>query len=137
MNVQSEMHHIDSKSNRRDYLSAVGQSHLQIEKEISISYGNKGNEEVSGCQLENSFSEYRQRVIWSDALLIDEVLLEAALSDFSLKATCVAVKQYIDTTFSRLLLDISEMLNSNRLYAIMVCLKIPIHFPLETLQQKR
>ncbi|KAL7162148.1 hypothetical protein ACSBR2_042596 [Camellia fascicularis] len=99
MNVQSEMHHIDSKSNRRDYLSAG--------------------------------------VIWSDALLIDEVLLEAALSDFSLKATCVAVKQYIDTTFSRLLLDISEMLNSNRLYAIMVCLKIPIHFPLETLQQKR
>ncbi|CAL5425899.1 unnamed protein product [Camellia sinensis] len=49
-------------------------------------------------------------VIWSDVLLMDEVLPEAALSDFSLKAACVAVKQYIDTTFSHLLLDISDAL---------------------------
>ncbi|KAL7172033.1 hypothetical protein ACSBR2_031680 [Camellia fascicularis] len=49
-------------------------------------------------------------VIWSDVLLMDEVLPEAALSNFSLKAACVAVKQYIDTTFSHLLLDISDAL---------------------------
>ncbi|GFZ00266.1 hypothetical protein Acr_13g0016650 [Actinidia rufa] len=46
-------------------------------------------------------------VIWTDVLLMDEVLPEAALSDFSLKAARIAIKQYIDSTFSHLLHDIS------------------------------
>ncbi|GFY98664.1 Vps51/Vps67 family (components of vesicular transport) protein [Actinidia rufa] len=50
------------------------------------------------------------RVIWTDVLLMDEVLPEAALSDFSLVAARIAVKQYIDSTFSRLLQDISVAL---------------------------
>ncbi|XP_057472846.1 vacuolar protein sorting-associated protein 51 homolog [Actinidia eriantha] len=50
------------------------------------------------------------RVIWTDVLLMDEVLSEAALSDFSLEAARVAVKQYIDTTFSHLLHNVSDAL---------------------------
>ncbi|GFZ13797.1 Vps51/Vps67 family (components of vesicular transport) protein [Actinidia rufa] len=50
------------------------------------------------------------RVIWTDVLLMDEVLPEAALSDFSLEAARVAVKQYIDTTFSHLLHNVSDAL---------------------------
>ncbi|CAK9152906.1 unnamed protein product [Ilex paraguariensis] len=50
------------------------------------------------------------RIIWTDVLLMDEMLPEAALSDFSFQAACVAVKQYIVSTFSRLLLDISDAL---------------------------
>ncbi|XP_052187508.1 vacuolar protein sorting-associated protein 51 homolog [Diospyros lotus] len=50
------------------------------------------------------------RVIWTDVLLMDEVLPEAGLSEFSLKAARVNVKQFIDCTFSRLLLQISDTL---------------------------
>ncbi|KAH7863328.1 hypothetical protein Vadar_016148 [Vaccinium darrowii] len=50
------------------------------------------------------------RVIWTDVLLMDEVLPEAALSGFALEAARVAVKQYIDTRFSHLLLNISDSL---------------------------
>ncbi|RVX01609.1 Vacuolar protein sorting-associated protein 51-like [Vitis vinifera] len=47
------------------------------------------------------------RVIWTDVLLMEEVLPEAALSDFSLEAAHVAVKQYVASTFSNLLLNVS------------------------------
>ncbi|XAR58378.1 hypothetical protein NMG60_11013760 [Bertholletia excelsa] len=50
------------------------------------------------------------RVIWSDVLLMDEVLPKAALSDFSLEAARFTIKQYIDSTFSHLMLDISDAL---------------------------
>uniref|UniRef100_A0A5B7AYV3 Vacuolar protein sorting-associated protein 51 homolog n=1 Tax=Davidia involucrata TaxID=16924 RepID=A0A5B7AYV3_DAVIN len=50
------------------------------------------------------------RVIWTDVLLMDEVLPEAALPDFSLEAARVAVKQYVASTFAHLLLDISDAL---------------------------
>ncbi|KAG5530353.1 hypothetical protein RHGRI_025331 [Rhododendron griersonianum] len=48
--------------------------------------------------------------IWTDVLLMDEVLPEAALSAFSIEAARVAVKQYIDSRFSHLLLTISDAL---------------------------
>lgn len=47
-------------------------------------------------------------VIWNDVLLIDEVLPEAAVSEFSLEAAQVTVKQYIDGRFSHLLCGISD-----------------------------
>ncbi|CAL5433451.1 unnamed protein product [Camellia sinensis] len=51
-----------------------------------------------------------ERVIWTNVLLMDEVLPDVALSDFSLEASRLAVKHYIDSTFSHLLLDISVVL---------------------------
>ncbi|XVF32889.1 hypothetical protein REPUB_Repub17cG0121900 [Reevesia pubescens] len=50
------------------------------------------------------------RAIWTDVLLMDEVLCEAVLPDFSLEATQVAVKQYVASTFTYLLQDISDAL---------------------------
>ncbi|KAK4538917.1 hypothetical protein RGQ29_032174, partial [Quercus rubra] len=50
------------------------------------------------------------RVIWKDVLLMDEVLREAALPDYSLEAAKVAVKQYVASKFSHLLHDISDAL---------------------------
>ncbi|KAG6704116.1 hypothetical protein I3842_07G120300 [Carya illinoinensis] len=50
------------------------------------------------------------RIIWTDVLLMDEVLDEAALPNYSLEAAKVAVKQYVASTFSRLLHDISDSL---------------------------
>ncbi|XP_059625590.1 vacuolar protein sorting-associated protein 51 homolog [Cornus florida] len=50
------------------------------------------------------------RIIWTDVVLMDEVLPEAALPDFFLEAAHVAVKQYVASTFSRLLNDISDAL---------------------------
>ncbi|XVF72739.1 hypothetical protein PTKIN_Ptkin12aG0144500 [Pterospermum kingtungense] len=50
------------------------------------------------------------RTIWTDVLLMDEVLSEAVLLDFSLEAAQVAVKQYIASTFTYLLEDISDAL---------------------------
>ncbi|KAF5936646.1 hypothetical protein HYC85_024152 [Camellia sinensis] len=52
----------------------------------------------------------RNGVIWTNVLLMDEVLPDVALSDFSLEASRLAVKHYIDSTFSHLLLDISDAL---------------------------
>ncbi|GKV40491.1 hypothetical protein SLEP1_g48133 [Rubroshorea leprosula] len=48
------------------------------------------------------------RIIWRDVLLMDDVLHEAVLPDFSLEAAQIAVKEYIISTFSHLLQDISE-----------------------------
>ncbi|XVF22096.1 hypothetical protein REPUB_Repub12eG0144300 [Reevesia pubescens] len=50
------------------------------------------------------------RTVWTDVLLMDEVLHEAALPDFSLEAAEVAVKQYVASTFTYLLQDISDAL---------------------------
>ncbi|XP_021279912.1 vacuolar protein sorting-associated protein 51 homolog [Herrania umbratica] len=50
------------------------------------------------------------RTIWTDVLLMDEVLCEAVLPDFSLEAAQVAVKQYVASTFSHLLQDIRDAL---------------------------
>ncbi|XVF80678.1 hypothetical protein PTKIN_Ptkin15bG0093700 [Pterospermum kingtungense] len=50
------------------------------------------------------------RTIWTDVLLMDEVLPEAVLPDFSLKVAQVAVKQYVAVTFAYLLQDISDAL---------------------------
>ncbi|KAL2540434.1 Vps51/Vps67 family (components of vesicular transport) protein [Abeliophyllum distichum] len=50
------------------------------------------------------------RVIWSDVLLISEVLPEADLPDYALQAARIVVKDYIDSTFKHLLLDISDAL---------------------------
>ncbi|KAK9282372.1 hypothetical protein L1049_005289 [Liquidambar formosana] len=50
------------------------------------------------------------RIIWTDVVLMDEVLPEAGLPDFSLEAAHVAVKQYVASTFSHLLLNISDSL---------------------------
>ncbi|KAG6749793.1 hypothetical protein POTOM_046862 [Populus tomentosa] len=46
-------------------------------------------------------------IIWKDVHLMDKVLREALLPDCALKASLVAVKQYIKSTFSHLLHDIS------------------------------
>lgn len=50
------------------------------------------------------------RTIWTDVLIMDEVLPEAVLPDFSLKAAQVAVRQYVAFTFANLLEDISDAL---------------------------
>lgn len=50
------------------------------------------------------------RIIWTDVLLMDDVVHEAVLQDHCLKAARVVVKQYVATTFSHLLLDISDAL---------------------------
>ncbi|KAK8693771.1 hypothetical protein V6N13_071340 [Hibiscus sabdariffa] len=50
------------------------------------------------------------RTIWTDVLLMDEVLSEAALPDFSLEAGQVTVKKYVASTFTYLLQDISDAL---------------------------
>ncbi|KAJ6873344.1 hypothetical protein NC651_032274 [Populus alba x Populus x berolinensis] len=52
------------------------------------------------------------RIIWKDVHLMDKVLREALLPDCSLKASLVAVKQYIKSTFSHLLHDISDSLTN-------------------------
>ncbi|KAJ6723343.1 hypothetical protein OIU74_007832 [Salix koriyanagi] len=58
------------------------------------------------------FSDAPQGIIWKDVLLMDKVLHEALLPDYSLKASQVAVKQYIKSTFSHLLNDISDSLTN-------------------------
>ncbi|KAE8009362.1 hypothetical protein FH972_005802 [Carpinus fangiana] len=50
------------------------------------------------------------RIIWTDVLLMDEVLHEAALPDYSLEAAKVALKQHVASTFSHLLHNISDSL---------------------------
>ncbi|KAI4301500.1 hypothetical protein L6164_034775 [Bauhinia variegata] len=50
------------------------------------------------------------RVIWSDVLLMDEVLQEASLPHHSVEAAKVAVKLYVSSVFSHLLQDISDSL---------------------------
>ncbi|XP_022770838.1 vacuolar protein sorting-associated protein 51 homolog isoform X4 [Durio zibethinus] len=50
------------------------------------------------------------RTIWADVLLMDEVLHEAVLPDFSLEAAQGAVKKYVASTFTYLLQDISDVL---------------------------
>lgn len=50
------------------------------------------------------------RIIWADVLLMDEVLPEASLPVFALQHARVAVKDYICSTFSRLLINISDSL---------------------------
>ncbi|CAK7348424.1 unnamed protein product [Dovyalis caffra] len=52
------------------------------------------------------------RIIWKDVLLMDKVLNEALLPDYSLKASRLAVKQYIKSVFSHLLHDISDSLTN-------------------------
>lgn len=52
------------------------------------------------------------RFIWSDVLMMDEVLPEAALSEFSFQAARDVVKLYIDISFNHLLLDISDALTN-------------------------
>ncbi|KAF5745919.1 Vps51/Vps67 family (components of vesicular transport) protein isoform 1 [Tripterygium wilfordii] len=51
------------------------------------------------------------RIIWTDVLLIDEVLHEAALPNYCLEAGQVAIKQYLTSTFSLLLHEISACLS--------------------------
>lgn len=62
-------------------------------------------EQISSAKLAN-----RLRFIWTDVLLINEVLPEAALEDFAFEAACVAVKQYVASAFSHLLHEISGTL---------------------------
>ncbi|KAI3800902.1 hypothetical protein L1987_29001 [Smallanthus sonchifolius] len=62
-------------------------------------------EQTSSAKLSN-----RLRFIWTDVLLIDEVLPEAGLQDFAFEAARVAVKQYVTSLFSHLLHEISETL---------------------------
>ncbi|XP_061969111.1 vacuolar protein sorting-associated protein 51 homolog isoform X2 [Populus nigra] len=52
------------------------------------------------------------RIIWKDVLLIDKVLHEALLPDYSSKASRIAVRQYIKSTFSHLLHEISDALTN-------------------------
>lgn len=52
------------------------------------------------------------RIIWNDVVMMDEVLPESALTDFCLKAGQDAIKDYVGSTFSYLLLDISDALTN-------------------------
>ncbi|KAJ9547597.1 hypothetical protein OSB04_020140 [Centaurea solstitialis] len=65
----------------------------------------KIQEQISSAKLAN-----RLRFIWTDVLLINEVLPEAALEDFAFEAACVAVKQYVASAFFHLLHEISDTL---------------------------
>ncbi|KAK4351725.1 hypothetical protein RND71_031038 [Anisodus tanguticus] len=58
-------------------------------------------------QLASSDLVAMLRIIWTDVLLMDEVLPEAGLCDFTMEAAHAAVKQYVTSRFSHLLLDIS------------------------------
>ncbi|XP_047269324.1 vacuolar protein sorting-associated protein 51 homolog isoform X2 [Capsicum annuum] len=58
-------------------------------------------------QLASSDLVAMLRIIWTDVLLMDGVLPEAGLRDFTMEAAHVAVKQYVASRFSHLLLDIS------------------------------
>ncbi|KAK9055862.1 hypothetical protein SSX86_026949 [Deinandra increscens subsp. villosa] len=62
-------------------------------------------EHISSENLSN-----RLRFIWTDVLLIDEVLPEAGLQEFAFEAAGVAVKQYVTSLFSYLLHEISGIL---------------------------
>ncbi|KAL8191979.1 hypothetical protein R6Q57_028100 [Mikania cordata] len=61
-------------------------------------------------QITSAYLSNRLRFIWTDVLLIDEVLPEAGLQDFAFEAACAAVKQYVTSLFSRLLHEISDTL---------------------------
>ncbi|KAK0580622.1 hypothetical protein LWI29_004231 [Acer saccharum] len=50
------------------------------------------------------------RIIWADVLMMDEALPEALLSEFSLEAAQITVKNYAASTFSHLLHNISDAL---------------------------
>ncbi|KAK2649658.1 hypothetical protein Ddye_017147 [Dipteronia dyeriana] len=50
------------------------------------------------------------RIIWADVLMMDEALPEALLSDFSLEAAQITLKNYAASTFSLLLHNISDAL---------------------------
>ncbi|XP_019192159.1 PREDICTED: vacuolar protein sorting-associated protein 51 homolog isoform X3 [Ipomoea nil] len=50
------------------------------------------------------------RIIWTNVLLMDEVLPEAGLIGFSLEAARVSIKKYVESRFSHLLLDITGAL---------------------------
>ncbi|XP_048426856.1 vacuolar protein sorting-associated protein 51 homolog isoform X1 [Pyrus x bretschneideri] len=50
------------------------------------------------------------RIIWRDVLLMDDVLNEAALPDYSLEAARVTVKLYVSNKFSHLLNNSSDAL---------------------------
>ncbi|KAJ4954893.1 hypothetical protein NE237_011676 [Protea cynaroides] len=50
------------------------------------------------------------RVIWTDMTVMDEVLPEAALPEFSFQAVHGAIKKYITSTFSYLVHDVLEAL---------------------------
>ncbi|URE29427.1 Dor1-like family [Musa troglodytarum] len=54
------------------------------------------------------------RVIWEDVTLMDEVLAEAALPAFSLEAARSIIRQFISTSFSHLLLEVSEALTKSQ-----------------------
>ncbi|KAM3376652.1 vacuolar protein sorting-associated protein 51 isoform X1 [Capsicum galapagoense] len=58
-------------------------------------------------QLASSDLVAMLRIIWTNVLLMDGVLPEAGLRDFTMEAAHVAVKQYVASRFSHLLLDIS------------------------------
>ncbi|MCD9638523.1 Vacuolar protein sorting-associated protein 51 [Datura stramonium] len=58
-------------------------------------------------QLASSDLVAMLRIIWTDVLLMDGVLPEAGLRDFTMEAAHVAIKQYVASRFSHLLLDIS------------------------------
>ncbi|KAL7618767.1 hypothetical protein Lser_V15G01425 [Lactuca serriola] len=53
---------------------------------------------------------YRLRFIWTDVLLMDEVLPEAGVQDFGFEAACVAVSEYVASAFTHLLHEISDTL---------------------------
>lgn len=50
------------------------------------------------------------RLTWDDVLLMDEVLPEACIADVCFEAANHALKQYVVSTFSHLLQDISDLL---------------------------
>ncbi|XP_071696754.1 vacuolar protein sorting-associated protein 51 homolog [Rutidosis leptorrhynchoides] len=62
-------------------------------------------EQISSAKLLN-----RLRFIWTDVLLIDDVLPEAGIQDFAFEAARVALKQYVTSSFSHLLQEISDTL---------------------------
>ncbi|KAF5811040.1 putative vacuolar protein sorting-associated protein [Helianthus annuus] len=62
-------------------------------------------EQISSAKLSN-----RLRFIWTDVLLIDEVLPEAGLQDFAFEAARDVLKQYVTSLFSYLLHEISDAL---------------------------
>ncbi|KAG6422324.1 hypothetical protein SASPL_118892 [Salvia splendens] len=69
------------------------------------------------------------RIIWTDVLLMDEVLPEASLPDFALQHARVAIKDYTCSTFSRLLMNISGLYTLKK-YQFTVKEEMGVEYPL-------
>lgn len=103
----------------REFVEAVHAYHVifpdseeqlvKLVRDLTTRHFEAANQEIQN-QISSAKLSNRLRFIWTDVLLIDEVLPEAALQDFAYEAARVALKQYVTSAFSHLLHEISDTL---------------------------